>query len=1202
MFANQICTDLHTISHSLYRIKTMIQTEIQKRILILDGATGTAIQQYQLSESDFQGQEFAQHPVPLKGNNDILTLTQAEIIRKIHRAYIEAGADIIETNTFNSNSISQEEYRCSHLVYRLNYEGAKNAKLAIQESKTTRPIWVAGSIGPTSKTLSLSPDVNRPEYRPVDFDQLVTTYSEQIRGLIDGGVDLLLVETVFDALNAKAALYAIEQIQEEKGTQLPVMLSATINDKSGRTLTGQNLEALYTAVSHYPLFSFGLNCSFGATELLPFIEELSKLIPCNLSIYPNAGLPNELGSYDESPEMTASCLATMANKGLINIAGGCCGTTPAHIQAIQRALQGITPRKQPIPSPQLIVSGLEKVIVNKETHNFINIGERTNVAGSAKFCKLIKAKAYEEAAQIARKQIEDGASIIDINMDDALLDSAQEMATFIRYINNDPDIVKAALMIDSSDWNTILAGLKNAQGKCIVNSISLKEGEEAFLTKAKEIRRLGAAVVVMAFDEQGQAVTYEHKIAICQRAYHLLTQKAGYKPEDIVFDVNILAIGTGLEEHNNYAVDYIRAVAWIKENLSGCRTSGGVSNLSFSFRGNNPVREAMHSVFLYHAIQAGLDMAILNPSMLQVYDEIEPQLLQRVEEVVLNKHADATEKLIELADEIKNNKTSTEHTEKSESWRLESLEERLTYSLVKGITDYLAEDLAEAQQKYDSPVEIIEGPLMQSMEKVGTLFGAGKMFLPQVVKSAKVMKSAVAILQPDIEKYNQQSETNKQRPKVILATAKGDVHDIGKNIVSIVLSCNNFEVIDLGVMVENKLILEAAKKHQADLIGVSGLITPSLNEMEALCEHLEEEQFQIPLIVGGATTSSLHTAVKLAPKYSYGVIHGGDASQTATIMKRLLIDRENYLQQLQAEQEKIRISYLQKQDSYLSYTEAQQASPIYLKEELFNRASFQLPETFGQQDLYIQELDLQVLADRIDWTPFFHFWGFKGKYPELLQQNEEAQKTYKSALKVLHHAIQNQEFKASILLKFFKAHSEEEDIILENGHRLPMFRQQKVGSNHLCLADFICPKNYGESRIGLFVLTVKDIHPTCDCHDFNHLLRESLCARLAEASAEWMQEQIEAGIPLIRPAFGYPTCPDHALKKDLFDLLGAPEKIGVSLTSSFAIQPTTSLCGLLIAHPAARYFSVGPIAEDQLRIYCQKREISLQEGKKLLGL
>lgn len=1172
----------------------MIQEEIKKRILILDGAMGTAIQKYGLEESDFRGKEFVAHPVNLKGNNDILNLTCPETIRQIHRSYIEAGADIIETNTFNSNTISQEEYDCQKFIHRLNFEGAKLAKE--EALRANRTVYVAGSIGPTSKTLSLSSDVNRPEFRPIDFDTLAATYKEQIEGLVEGGADLLLIETVFDGLNAKAALYAAQQVQAEKGIDLPVMLSVTINDKSGRTLTGQSIEALYTAVSHYSLLSFGLNCSFGASDLQPFIERLSKSLPCALSIYPNAGLPNEMGEYDESPEFTASCLQQMATARLLNIAGGCCGTTPEHIQAIREALKNLSPRIIPAPRPQLIVSGLDNVVIDKEQNNFINVGERTNVAGSMKFAKLIHAQDYEEANRIARKQIEDGASVIDINMDDAMLDSAKEMATFIRFISNDPDIAKAALMIDSSDWSTILAGLKNAQGKCIVNSISLKEGEAAFLEKAREIHRLGAAVVVMAFDEQGQAVIYERKIEICKRAYDLLTQKASFRPTDIIFDVNVLAIGTGIEEHNDYAVDFIRAVKWIKENLPGCRTSGGISNLSFSFRGNNPIREAMHSVFLYHAIQAGLDMAIVNPGMLQVYDDIEPELLKAVEEVVLNKHSNATENLIALAEKIKGNKTADGKPVKNEEWRNHTLEERLAYSLIKGITEYLPADLEEALSVYTSPVEIIEGPLMQGMDKVGNLFGEGKMFLPQVVKSAKAMKTAVAILQPEIEKYNRTSGNSSQRPKVVIATAKGDVHDIGKNIVHIVLTCNNLEVIDLGVMVDNRRILEVAKTHQADIIGISGLITPSLGEMENLCELLQKENFTIPLIVGGATTSSVHTAVKLAPLYREGVIYGGDASKTAGIIKRLLQDRSSYLQQLKAEQEEVRQLYYHKKSNLITYSEAQQ------KALRFGNQSFIQPANFGEHNLTGKNIDLQDLIPLIDWTPFFHFWGFKGKFPALIQTNEEADRTYQAALEMLGKVIAGKEFSASIVVRFFDAYTEEDEIVLDNGHRLPMLRQQHTEGECLSLADYIPSRETGKSTFGLFVLKVSDNHTCADhCQDFEHLLRQSLCARLTEALAEWMQDQVSEGAPMIRPAFGYSACPDHSLKKDVFDLLDAPRKIGVELTPSYAIVPTTSLCGMLISHPEARYFSIGKIGQDQLKAYCQKRHISEAEGQRLLG-
>ena len=1170
----------------------MLKNLLEEKILILDGAMGTAIQQYQLTERDFRGKEFAAHPVNLKGNNDILTLTCPDIIARIHQTYIDAGADIIETNTFNSNAVSQADYECTEYVYRLNYEGARLARQ--MADKAGRTIYVAGSIGPTSKTLSLSPDVNRPEYRSMDFDSLTATYEQQVCGLIEGGADILLVETVFDGLNAKAALYAIDKVQTGKASRLPVMVSATINDKSGRTLTGQSLKALYTALSHYPLLSFGLNCSFGAKDLLPFVEQLHKFLPCGLSLYPNAGLPNEMGEYDESPGYTASLLKSIAQKGWLNIAGGCCGTTPAHIRAIREALQGLPPRIPVSASPQLVVSGLDSIVINKALNNFVNIGERTNVAGSAKFAKLIHAGAYDEASRIARKQIEDGASVIDINMDDAMLDSAKEMATFIRIISNDPDISKAALMIDSSDWNTLLAGLKNAQGKCIVNSISLKEGEKEFLRKAAEIKRLGAAVVVMAFDEKGQAVTYERKIAICQRAYHFLTEKAGFTPENIIFDVNILAVGTGMEEHSNYAVDFLRAVEWIKKHLPGSSTSGGVSNLSFSFRGNNPVREAMHSVFLYHAIAAGLDMAIVNPALLQVYDDIPPQLLQAVEDVILNKNPEATERLIELAEKMKAYKAEGK-TVKNESWRDQPLEERLIYALVKGIKDHLTEDVTEALEHYSSPVEIIEGPLMKGMDKVGTLFGEGKMFLPQVVKSARIMKEAVSVLQPGIESSNSLPPGSVRKHKIVLATAKGDVHDIGKNIVHIVLSCNNMEVIDLGVMVDNQRILEAARQYQADIIGVSGLITPSLAEMEDLCRLLEKAQLKIPLFVGGATTSGVHTAVKLAPLYSGGVIHGGDASRTAGLIKRLLQKPDNYLQELQREQEKIRQLYYEAHTPIIPYPEAQASAPRFAPE------SYLLPGTFGEHNLRAHHLDLRELADRIDWTPFFHFWGFKGKFPEILYTNEEADRTYQAALEMLGQIIAGNEFEASIVVKFFNARSENNQILLENGYHFPMLRQQIRNTEYLSLADYINPDPAFKSTVGIFCLKVSDTHTCTNCHDFTQLLRESLCARFTEALAEWMQEQLSEGTHMIRPAFGYPACPDHSLKKEAFQILNATADIGVELTSSYAIIPTTSLCGMLIAHPQAHYFNISKISEEQLDVYCRQRGFTREEGKRLLG-
>ena len=1138
---------------------------LRDRIYILDGATGTALQQFRLTEADFRGEEFARHPIPLKGNNDVLNITRPDIIRQVHQNYINAGADIIETNTFNANAISQTEYGCTEWVERFNLEGARLAKEVASACKE-RKIYVAGSIGPTDKSLTLAPDPDQPTYRIVNFDTLANAYTTQVAALIEGGVDLLLVETIYDGLNAKAALYAIAKVQEEKGTNLPVMLSATVNDKSGRTLTGQSLEALFTSLSHYPILSFGLNCSFGAKELHHFLRELSPRIPCYISIYPNAGLPNEMGEYDESPEFTALCLQNMAKEGLINIAGGCCGTTPDHIRAIANALKDIPPRKLPTSTHQLKVSGLDTVVVDKKLNNFINIGERTNVAGSAKFARLIREKNYTEAATIARKQIEAGASIIDINMDDAMLDGTAEMERFVRIISNEPDIAKAAFMIDSSKWETILAGLKNTQGKCIVNSISLKEGEKDFLYKAKEIQRLGAAVVVMAFDEEGQATTFQRKIDICQRAYDLLTSQAGFTPENIIFDVNILAIGTGIEEHNNYAVDYIEAVRWIKQNLKGCRTSGGVSNLSFSFRGNNTVREAMHSVFLYHAIHAGLDMAIVNPAMLQVYDEIDPILLKAVEDVVLNRTPEATETLITLAEKYKETKGEVK-TVQQEEWRNRPLEERLGHALIKGITDYLTEDLQEALAHYASPVEIIEEPLMKGMERVGQFFGEGKMFLPQVVKSAKVMKEAVHILQPEIERHNASGQNVTRRPRVVIATVKGDVHDIGKNIVNIVLTCNNLEVIDLGVMVDNQRIVKAAKEHEADIIGVSGLITPSLGEMENLCELLQREQLQIPLIVGGATTSTVHTAVKLAPKYDYCVVSGGDASRTVGIIKRLLSDRENYIREIKVEQENIRTLYNQHQQKQISLEEARRRAPRYDWDHV-------APTPFGEHNLLVKRLNLEDLVEKIDWTPFFHFWGFKGKYPEIIYTNDEADRTYQAALDMLGKVIAGNEFDASIIVRFFDAYSENEDIVLDGQHRFTMPRQQADLEECLSLADFVIPKEKGIGSVGLFCLKVKDDHQCNDCHDFEHLLRESLCARLAEACAEWMQEKVDEGTHVIRPAFGYPTCPDHAMKKLAFDILDAPAQIGVQLTEGYSIYPSTSLCGMLISHPEAKYFSV----------------------------
>ena len=1169
--------------------KVEIAQWMKERILVLDGAMGTCIQGYNLSPDDFLGG---------KGNNDILNITRPDVIEAIHAAYVEAGADIIETNTFSGNAISQKDYGMENRVREINLKGAQIARKVADEAG--RKVLVAGSMGPTVKSLSLSPDVNAPERRDVTFGQMAQAYMEQVEALLEGGVDVLLVETVYDALNAKAALYAIEQVA---GPDFPVMVSATVNDRSGRILGGHKLDALYTALSHYPIMSFGLNCSFGAKDLAPFIEQLQGL-GCAISIYPNAGLPNEMGQYDEAPEYTAKHIKELAQKGWINIAGGCCGTTPEHIKAVAQALDGIAPRiySQRAAHAELenmYLSGLESVRINKKECNFVNVGERTNVAGSAKFARLIREKDYAQAADIARKQIEGGATIIDINMDDAMLSGAEEMATFLRYISNDPDIAKVPFMIDSSNWETILAGLHNCPGKGIVNSVSLKEGEEEFLRKAKAIRELGAAIIVMAFDEQGQAVDFQRKIEICQRAFNLLTQKVGFQPNDIIFDVNILAIGTGIEEHDNYAVDFIKAVRWIKENLKGAKTSGGVSNLSFSFRGNNTVREAMHSVFLYHAIEAGLDMAIVNPSMLQVYDEIEPELLRKVEAVVLNESKDATEALIELAQQIKEQEIAAKEAGASgvalqapkQQWRENPLEQRLEYALVKGVTEFLKEDMAQAMEQFASPVAIIEGPLMHGMDKVGELFGQGKMFLPQVVKSAKVMKEAVAILQPFIEQ--EQSGMQEVKDTVVIATAKGDVHDIGKNIASIVLSCNNLNVIDLGVMVENAAIVEAAFEHKASLIGISGLITPSLEQMELLCRMLQDNKqkmltqlgYLIPVIVGGATTSSVHTAVKLAPLYDGPVIHGGDASKTAGICKRLLGGgKEEFLQGVWQEQQQIRDAYNSRDIKFLSLDQARGAAEKFLPD------SFIQPEDYGEDNLTVRDLPLNELHDYIDWNAFLNFWGFKGKVQDLIyredEKGQEAEKIYEQGMALLGEAMVGGEFKASAIVNFYEAASaveNGEDVILvydkpggEVISRFPMPRQRREGSGYRSVADYFPAAADGKySVLGVFTVKVEDLRENeFDRKSFEFLLRHSLCARLTDALATWIQEQVGMGQHLIRPAFGYPACPSHELKKVAFDLTGARERLGVELTESYAVYPVTVICGLLVAHPQAEYFGV----------------------------
>ena len=1152
---------------------------------------GTLIQSLALDGSMFHRGPFADWPVSLVGNNDVLCLTAPEVITDIHRRYIAAGADIITTNTFSANRISQREYHCESQAREMAMEGARIARKVADECRE-RKIWVAGSMGPTSKSLSLASDMNEPAERAIDFDEMAAAYGEQAEALVQGGADVLLLETCFDALNTKAALYAIQLLNERLGRVLPVMVSATINDRSGRTLTGQTLEAFYVSIAHYPILSFGLNCSFGVVDLRPFVERLAAMIPAYISLHPNAGLPNEMGEYEELPEFTAAHLRQLAEAGLLNIAGGCCGTDDHHVRAISEALKGLPPRLLPEADHRMWVSGLEPLLIDRQTQNFINVGERTNVAGSRKFARLIAAKSYDEAMQVARQQIEGGAAVIDINMDDAMLDSRTEMRAFTRYLANDPAVARSVLMIDSSDWPTVLEGLKNAQGRCIVNSISLKNGEQDFLDKARELWRLGAAVVVMAFDETGQATTYERKIAIAQRAYDLLTG-IGFGPQDIIFDVNILSVATGISEHARYGIDFIRAVAWIKQHLPYAKTSGGVSNLSFAFRGNNKVREAMHSVFLFHAIRAGLDMAIVNPSMLQVYDEIEPSLLKAVEDVILNTDDGATERLIALADALKQAQEQTagdSREQQVESWRSKSVDERLAYALSKGVSDHLAEDIPEALQVYDNrPVEVIEQPLMRAMEHIGQLFGEGKMFLPQVVKSAKVMKEAVALLQPYIEA---DAAGQGRRPLILTATASGDVHDIGKNIVGIVLGCNNFDVHDLGVMVPNETILAETLRLHPSLVGISGLITPSLKEMENLCRLFQREGLKTPIVVGGATTSAVHTAVKLAPLYDGCVIYGGDASQTSVLAKKLQIDPEGTVRQIKAEQQQIREAYQEHHAELASYAEANAQAPQ------LSMADDGYP-TLAELTARIPPVDVPIahVSEFVDWRMLLLFWGFKGETLQQLLVNPEAEKTLYEGRAWLDKAVAESNVRLQLLVRFEQTLRHGNDLMLGDGQVLPMLRSQSQTGHYLSLADF-----FDEQRprpLGLFTIVAQPVNAPAD--DAERLMGHAVCARLAEACAEWLQQHLYGSRRVLRAAFGYASCPDHSLKRIVFDRLQAEQQLGITLTDHYSIQPSTAVCGMFIAHAEARYFPVGRIDSVQLEDYCQRRGITLEEGERLLS-
>ena len=1182
----------------------------EDRILILDGAMGTMIQRYGLTEEDYRGSTFAGCSKELKGNNECLNLTRPDVIKSIHEEYIAAGADIIETNTFSANRISQSEYGCEGYAYQMAFEGARIAREAADEAEAlaariglNRKVWVAGSMGPTSKSLSLSPDVNDPAFRAYSFSQMKEAYRQQAEALIKGGADVLLLETCFDALNVKAALAGIQEIASCNPGFLPVMISVSVGDRSGRTLTGQTLEAFYTSVRHYPILSFGLNCSLGAAELTPLMEDMDKWCGSAVSCYPNAGLPNEMGGYDQSPEEMARQVLAMASKGLVNVVGGCCGTTPGHIRAIADALKGTKPRRLPESGENagkiLTVSGLEAVTVDVKRNNFTNVGERTNVAGSRKFARLIAEGKYDEALQIAARQIEDGATIIDINMDDAMLDSRREMERFIRYISNDPAVAKAALMIDSSQWETILAGLENAQGKCIVNSISLKEGEEAFVEKAKAISSFGAAMVVMAFDEEGQATTYQRKIEICERAYRLLTQKAGVSPENIIFDVNILSVGTGIEEHARYAVDFIEAVRWIKKNLPGALTSGGVSNLSFSFRGNNKVREAMHSAFLYHAIKAGMDMAIVNPSMLQVYDEIEPELLRCVEDVIFDTDPQATERLIAKASRLMEevagqagNDGKKGNDGQARPVRA-SLEDRLKTALTKGQSADLEADLKEAMEQYGSALKIIEGPLMAGMETVGSLFGEGKMFLPQVVKSAKVMRDAVSILEP----YMNADDNGSEKAKVVIATVKGDVHDIGKNITGIVLSCNGFEVIDLGVMVDKETILDKAEEVGADIIAVSGLITPSLYQMEEICREMASRGMETPLFIGGATTSALHTAVKLAPLYGH-VFHGADASAAAVMAKKCMMDKAAFEAECHAEQARIRSLYEAGNKVREKKTEWKMKVSGFAEETY----SAILPESIGHMELPIEEA-----MPYFDWKMLHAIWGVRYGSPvpevaELMQLRRDAEEEI---------AMGN--FKIRIAAQFYEAYSDNDDIVLKTGkgeRRLPMMRQE--GSEMLSLSDFVVPSGGRTSVFGAFAISVKanDAHeegcccPACS-NKYEDLVGRTVRMTMAEAASSWLDARLKEGQPkemkIIKPAAGYASCPDHTLKQDILELLPFGDKLEIKLTESFAMMPESSVCGMIFMHPDAKYPDIRRISQAKYEDYARRRGMSEETARRFLG-
>jgi len=1209
---------------------------LDERIVILDGGMGTMLQDYRLDERDFRGERFADWPSELKGNNDLLTLTRPDIVETIHRAYLEAGADIVETNTFNSTRLSQSDYGMESLVPELNREAARLARDVCDAvaAETGIPRYVAGVLGPTSRTASLSPDVNDPAKRNVTFDQLRDNYTEAAQALIDGGADLILIETIFDTLNAKAAIYALEALFESRGERLPVMISGTITDASGRTLSGQTTEAFWSAVRHARPLSIGLNCALGAAELRPYLEELANKADTFVSAHPNAGLPNEFGEYDQSAAEMAAIVGEFAASGLINIIGGCCGTTPEHIAAVRRAVEGVTPRRVPERPAACRLSGLEPFNIEAGSL-FVNVGERTNVTGSARFKRLIQEEDYTTALEVALEQVENGAQVIDINMDEGMLESEEAMVRFLNLIAGEPDIARVPIMVDSSKWTIIEAGLKCIQGKAIVNSISLKEGEEAFRLQATECRRHGAAIVVMAFDEQGQADTFERKTEICQRAYRLLVDEIGFPAEDIIFDPNIFAIATGIEEHNNYAVDFIEATRWIHANLPHAMISGGVSNVSFSFRGNNPVREAIHSVFLYHAVKAGMTMGIVNAGQLAVYDDLPSELREAVEDVVLNRRDDGTERLLDIADKYKGDGSGGEKKEDLE-WRGWEVDKRIEHALVKGITAYIEADTEEARLAAARPIEVIEGPLMDGMNVVGDLFGAGKMFLPQVVKSARVMKQAVAYLIPYIEA--EKSGDTQSKGKIVMATVKGDVHDIGKNIVGVVLQCNNYDVIDLGVMVPADKILKTAREENADIIGLSGLITPSLDEMVHVAKEMKRQGFELPLLIGGATTSKAHTAVKIAPQYDEPVIYVSDASRAVGVASRLLssTQKADYFADIQREYQKVRERNAKRRPKAADLTYAAARERRFRAD--WNR--FDPVEPIQPGLTVFEDYDLDELAGFIDWTPFFMTWQLSGKYPRILEDEvvgEAARNLFRDAQAMLRKLIDERHLQARGVIGLWPANSVDDDVIEVYAdesrgtviERLHHIRQQSAkGRDGVCysLADFIAPRTSGKlDWIGGFAVTTghgvdalaKRYEAAGD--DYNAILVQALADRLAEAFAERLHERVrkefwgyaadetldnEALIAEkyqgIRPAPGYPACPDHTENATLFRLLDATDNTGIVLTDSFAMWPAAAVSGWYFAHPDSKYFSTGKIGRDQVEALARRKDMALGEMERWL--